>query len=155
MFRVTKTDQLGNFFRGVFGPSVVYILYKRTEEQMRLADKTTTTRYESEDGKDWIVVRAEITKKEHMDLTRDLNPSAESRNVGEFYDMFEKFFKLVMLDWSLTEEVDGKERPVAPTLQLYYDLDTESAGQIDAWLNKHMQEKFGREVEELEGEVSS
>jgi hypothetical protein len=142
-------DQLGRLFRRVFGPSILY--YQQRKEQMRLANKEKTVRYENDKG-EWILVRGEITKKEHMDLTRELNPSAESRTVGDFYDMFEKFFQLVMLDWSL---VDEKDNPMPPTLQLYYDLNTESAGQIDEWLNKHMQEKFGREVEELEGEATS
>ena len=159
-----KTAPLGSLFdriyRRLFGEVYGPLLFEREKEMaFKFANKTVTKRYESEDGEDWIVVRGEITKKEHADLTRDMSPNMGdgSRTVGEFYVLNDKFFDLIMLDWSLQREnpETGQVEKVPVSLQAYYDLDTQSSNVIDGWLGDHMREHFGRDVEELEGEATS
>lgn len=157
MSLVMKTVQLGKILggRGLPSPLSPFINLRQQLGELQMlkrANRTATTRYDNEEG-DYIVVRAEITKKEHQDLTRNMSPQvAEQRNISELYQFMDKFFDLVVLEWSLVDE-DDKAVPVS--LQAYYDLDTESATVIDTWLQEHMRVKFGKEVDELEGEATS
>lgn len=155
MSRETRTEVLGKVYDmgKVLWPFLSYLEKRINTMAFKFADKTVTQRYETEDGEDWVVVRGEITKKEHADLTRSMSPNmAEgTRTVGEFHDLNDKFFELVMIDWSL---VDADKQKIKVSLQAYYDLDTQSSTVIDGWLSEHLKEHFGREADELEGEAT-
>ena len=117
----------------------------------KIANEKSTKRFETEEG-DYIVVRAEISKQEHINLTRGLTINASGdRNIDEVLTMQDNLFQLLVLEWSVKDN-EGNDVPVS--VEAYHNLDLETSSVIDKWLQEHMAEKFGREVEELEGEAT-
>lgn len=100
------------------------------------------------DERDWIRVRASITKSEANAILS--TAPTQDRDIAGGLAFLERFADKVLIAWSLEE--DGQQLPA--TLENYRELDAAAAGKIEQQLTKHFNKLLGREVEKLEGESS-
>jgi hypothetical protein len=121
----------------------------------RLADKGATDTYyfgdeELGDERDFIRVRSSLTKGESNEIL-SIAPTQE-RDLKGGFAFLEKFFKEVIVEWSLTDEEGA---PLPPTVENYRNMDAAGARLIEEKLGQHLNKLIGREVEKAEGESSS
>lgn len=102
-----------------------------------------------EDDRDWIRVRASISKAEANAILA--TAPTENRDIAGGLAFLERFADKVLIAWSLEE--NGEQLPA--TLENYRALDAGSAGMIEQKLSTHFNKLLGREVEKMEGESST
>lgn len=118
------------------------------------ADKGATDVYyfgeEGDDDRDFIRVRASLTKGEANDIL--LKAPTENKDLKGAFNFLDTFFAKVIVDWSLT---DDEGNPLPCTLDQYKEMDAGSARLIQDKLGEHLNKVLGREIEVAEGESSS
>ena len=102
-----------------------------------------------EDERDWIRVRASITKSEANAILS--TAPTQDRDIAGGLAFLERFVDKVLISWSLTED----DVQVPATLENYRALDAAAANVIERKLTEHFNKLLGREVERLEGESSA
>jgi hypothetical protein len=102
-----------------------------------------------EDDRDWIRVRASISKSEANAILS--TAPTQDRDIAGGLAFLERFADKVLISWSLEE--DGAQIPA--TLENYRALDAGTANTIERKLTEHFNKLLGREVEKLEGESST
>lgn len=110
----------------------------------RLASIDEIKRIDTEEGDDWIDVRANLSKKTMDNIIRLLPDSITSQrqddegnvtvNIGDATDMAYALFKALVVDWSL---VDANNAKVACSFDNYLALDPAPAQWIDGKLYEH------------------
>jgi hypothetical protein len=118
----------------------------------RRADKDATVRYTTDDGEDFIEMRAEFTKKEMRQLFSVAPTGDKANDVDANFTFIEALFDKCVLDWSF-ERADGTH--VKPSVAEYHELVSEAASWIDVKLGEHFRHLVGADVEELEGESTT
>jgi hypothetical protein len=103
-----------------------------------------------EDERDWIRVRASISKQEANAILS--TAPTENRDIAGGLAFLERFADKVLVAWSLTDE-EGNQLPA--TLENYREMDAAPASIIERKLSEHFNKLLGREVERLEGESST
>jgi len=144
---------------------------------LKKVNKNDVIRYETEDGQDFMELRAHLTKgevnqimlaapaqntKPKLDengipvLDEQGNPVLES--VDPKADMegglkfLERFLELCLVRWSVTDEND---LPVPPSVASYRELSPEAGAWVDGELNKHIQTTIGKKAADVEGKDST
>lgn len=115
----------------------------------RRADKDRTIRYTTDDGEDWIELRAEFTKKEMRQIFSVAPVGDQATDVDANFNFIETLFDKCVIDWSFERE-DGTH--VKPSVAEYHELVSEAAQWIDIKLGEHFRHLVGADLEELEGE---
>lgn len=111
-------------------------------------NKDERVRYETDDGEDYIEVRADMTKGEANELYA-FAPVGD-RDFAGSTQFAEKFIELMLVGWSMTDE-NGIE--VEPTIEEYRNLSVAAGKWIDTKMGDHMRKILGTEAQELEGEA--
>lgn len=144
---------------------------------LKKVNKKETIRYETEDGLDYMELRAQLTKGEvnQIMLAAPLGQAKkavldengmpklddkgeailESTDVkGDMEDglkFLERFLEMCLVSWSVTDEND---QPVAPSVESYRELSPEAGAWVDGELNKHIQATIGKKAADVEGKAS-
>ena len=143
---------------------------------LKKVNKKETIRYETEDGEDFIDLRAGLTKGEVNQImlaapTQNTKPVLDDDGVPLKDDMgnpvlvpadpkadmegglkfLERFLDVCLTGWSMTDE-DGN--PVPPSVEAYRELSPEAGAWVDGELNKHIQTVMGRRTADVEGKPS-
>lgn len=122
--------------------------------RFKLADATATEVYwfgeETEEERDWIRVRASLSKAESNKILT--TAPREDRDIEGGFAFMERFFDKVVVAWSFKDD-EGNE--LMPTIENYRQMDSAGARLIEEQLTKHFNKLLGREVEKLEGESLS
>lgn len=121
----------------------------------RLADKGAVETYyfgdeELGDDRDYIRVRSSLTKGEANEILS--TAPTQERDIKGGLAFLERFFKEVVIEWSLKDE-EGV--PIPPTVENYRNMEAAGARLIEDKLGQHLNKLIGREVEKAEGESSS
>lgn len=143
---------------------------------LKKVNKKETIRYETEDGEDFIELRAGLTKGEVNQImlvapTQNTKPVLDEDGVPKTDELgnpimvsvdpkadmegglkfLERFLEVCLVAWSMTDE-DGN--PVAPSVAAYRELSPEAGAWVDGELNKHISTVMGRRTASIEGKPS-
>ena len=108
--------------------------------KLRLANVEESRRYTTEDGEDYLDLRAQITKREASSLLKFAPRKEDDLDGGLRF--IEKAFADLIMGWSL---------PVEPTADNYNLLDAAGASWVDRTVGQHLRTVLGSEAEEAEG----
>lgn len=125
---------------------------------LRLANKQETRRYFYEvDGEmtdEFIDLRTQLTKAEASTLLK-FAPRKEDDLEGGLR-FIERAFNDIVEGWSLTtEDENGNEISVEPSVEVYQQLDAAAAAWIDRSVGQHLRSVLGSEAEGAEGKQES
>jgi len=108
--------------------------------KLRLANVEESRRYYTEDGEDWLDLRAEITKREASALLKFAPRKEDDLDGGLRF--IEKAFADLIMGWSLDVEA---------TAENYNLLDAAGAQWVDRTIGQHLRVVLGTEAEAAEG----
>lgn len=111
-----------------------------------LASNDEKIRIETEDGQDWIEVKADLSKAEFNKLALNGPRNNEDRAGGLSFS--ETLVQTFVKGWSFTD-ADGK--PVEFSMALYKGMKTQAANWISSKVMDHFSDITSVEVEEAEG----
>ena len=111
---------------------------------LKRSNPEDVVRYWHENGEDYLDLRTNISKREATNLFK-VRPEEDDIDGGQQF--LEVAFAILIQGWSLVED-DGT--PVAPNINVYYELDAIGTRWIDESIGKHLPKVFGVNVEELE-----
>lgn len=110
--------------------------------KLRLANTEETRRYYTEDGEDYLDLRAEITKREATALLKFAPRKEDDLDGGLRF--IEKAFADLIVGWSL-------DAPA--TAETYQMLDAAGAQWVDRTVGNHLRLVLGAEAQEAEGKA--
>ena len=119
------------------------------------ADKSLVQEFRTDDGDNFMVLRDSLTKVEANHLMEFAPTKEDTAKAAKAAGMLEEAFAILVVDWSLTEDVtedgDTREEKVLPTVEAYREIQASDSRWIDETIFQQLQKLMGIEVEEAEG----
>lgn len=115
---------------------------------LRLANTDEVKRYYYEDTEEYIDLRGELSKQQASNLLRFAPRKEDDLDGGMRF--IAKAFNDLIVGWSLTDE---KGKDVAPSMEVYEQLEAAAATWIDRTVGEHLREALVGEGDQAEGKL--
>lgn len=118
----------------------------------KFANEDEVERFYTEDGEDWVDLKAELSKKTMNEIiskaprARDDEEPSNAEQLG----FIQEYGKLVTVAWSA---IDENGNPIGFSIKTYLELDASAAAWLDKTWSAHLNKQMGGDVDDIEGKL--